>query len=115
MIFEKGLENAKSDKEKFKYQYCINSLLVNTSVPPSPLLQFTGKYGDIVIYQVNNRLYGKNNNNNSTSELKYLTKNLFILDPEAHIEFIKDKNDKYSTIKIYVNDGSVFEEKKIRK
>ncbi len=37
------------------------------------------------------------------------------LHKEAQIEFINDENDQYSTIKIYVYDGSVFEEMNINK
>jgi hypothetical protein len=111
-IFTNGKENAKTEKEKNKYQYYIQSLLNNTSTPSGQLMPFTGEYGDLLIYFKNNRLYCKNNNNNSVSLLQQLTKNLFILDSEAQIEFIKDSHAKYTIIKIYVNDGSVFEEKR---
>ena len=111
-IFTTGKENAKTEKEKNKYQYYIQSILTNTSIPSTQLMPFTGEYGDLIIYFKNNRLYCKNNNNNSVSLLQQLTKNLFILDSEAQIEFIKDSHAKYTTIKIYVNDGSVFEEKR---
>jgi hypothetical protein len=46
------------------------------------------------------------------SELKHISDNLFVIDENAQIEFFKDSKDRYSSIKIYLNDGSVFEESK---
>ncbi|MDP4283763.1 MAG: hypothetical protein Q8891_05030 [Bacteroidota bacterium] len=61
----------------------------------------------------NDKLYCKNDyNGGGISELKQLSNNLFILDKEAQIEFIKDSRVPILEIKILVNDGSVFEEKR---
>lgn len=116
LIFRDLLSKAADQKEINKYLYYINSLLAN-DVPNQPalnkLLLYTGTYGGLKIYQERNKLYCKNDNNGgAVSELKHLSNNLFVLDKEAQIEFIMDSKGKYSAIKIVVNDGSVFEEKR---
>jgi retinol-binding protein 3 len=115
-IFRNLLLKATDQKEKNKYLYYINSLLVNDSnkqLPSNKLLPFVGTYGRLIIYMGKNKLYCKNNNNGgAVSALKHLSNNLFVLDKDAQIEFIKDSKENYSNIKILVNDGSIFEEKK---
>ena len=114
LIFKNLLLKATDQKEKNKYSYYINSLLVNDSnkqLPSKKLLPFVGTYGGLIIYLIKNKLYCKNNNNGgAVSALKHLSNNLFVLDKDAQIEFIKDNKKHYSSIKILVNDGSVFEE-----
>lgn len=116
LIFQDELSRATDQKEKNKYLFYINSLLIN-DVSKQPaltnLLLYAGTYGGLKIYLGKNKLYCKNNNNGGTvSELKYLNNNLFVLDQDAQIEFIKDSKGHYSDIKIFVNDGSIFEEKR---
>lgn len=115
LIFLNAIGNTDNENDKNKYRYYIYSLLTPTPIYLKQIMSYTGSYGDLIIYSKNNLLFCKNNNNNSITQLKYLVKNRFILDSEAHIEFIKDNNKKFSTIKIYVNDGSVFEEKRTNK
>ncbi len=118
LVFTNQLLKATDQKEKSKYLYYLNSLLVNHANKQPvlyKLLPFAGTYGGLKIYLEKNKLYCKNDNNGSAvSTLKYLTNNLFILDQDAQIEFIKDSKGHYSNIKIFVNDGSVFEEKRSR-
>lgn len=116
LIFRKLLLTATDQKEKNKYAYYINSLLEN-DVDKQPalnkLLPFAGTYGGLRIYLDKNKLYCKNDNSGgAVSALKHITNNLFILDKDAHIEFIKDNKGYYSDIKIFVNDGSIFDEKR---
>jgi retinol-binding protein 3 len=115
LIFTNQLLKATDEKEKNKYLYYINSLLVddsNKQLPSKKLLPFLGTYGGLIIYIDKNKLYCKNNNNGgAVSTLKHIANNLFVLDKDAQIEFIKDSKKHYSSIKIFVNDGSVFEEK----
>lgn len=119
IIFRNLLLTATDQKEKNKYLYYINGLLANdanTELPLNKLLPFTGTYGGLTIYLNNNHLYCKNNNNGgAVSALKHITDNLFVLDNDAQIEFIKDSKGDYPVIKILVNDGNVFEEKRSNK
>ena len=46
------------------------------------------------------------------TSLKLISSNLFILDKDAQIEFIKDSKGQYSGIKIFVNDGSILKKRK---
>lgn len=116
LVFRSLLLTATTQKEKNKYLYYLNALLVNDAnagLPLNKLLPLTGTYGGLTIYLDNNKLYCRNDNNGGVvSALKPITNNLFVLDKEAQIEFIKDSKGHYSAIKIFVNDGSVFEEKK---
>jgi retinol-binding protein 3 len=116
LIFRNLLLKATDQKEKNKYLYYINSLLVNDSnkqLLTNKLLPFAGTYGGLIIYMDKNKLYCKNNNNGgAVSALKHIINNLFVLDKDAQIEFIKDSKENYSNIKILVNDGSIFEEKR---
>jgi len=116
LIFRNLLFAATDQKEKNKYLYYLNALLVNDEIKELPLIKllpFTGTYGGLVIYLDNNKLYCRNDNNGGgVSKLKHITNNLFVLDKDAQIEFIKDIKGRYSAIKIFVNDGSIFEEKR---
>ncbi len=116
LIFRNLLLTAPDQKEKNKYLYYINSLLANDpnkQLALNKLLPFAGTYGGLIIYPDKNKLYCKNNNNGgAVSVLKHISNNLFVLDKEAQIEFIRDDKGHYSDIKIFVNDGSIFEEKR---
>lgn len=114
VIFKQQLLAAKDEKEKNKTEYYLRSLkpAKQVAIPLTLLRQFTGTYPDVTVYLDNNKLFSKNNNNRNVSELKPLSGNLFVLDENAQIEFVKDNKGRYSSIKIYVNDGSVFEEAK---
>jgi len=46
------------------------------------------------------------------SKLNHISNELFVLEEMAQIEFVKDSTGRYSLIKSYLNDGSVFEEAK---
>lgn len=119
LIFRNLLLTATDQKEKNKYLYYKNALLVNDAnvkLPLNKLLPFAGTYGGLTIYLNKNHLYCKNNNNGgAVSALKHLSSNLFVLDNDAQIEFVKDLKGVYSRIKIFVNDGNVFEEKRSSK
>ena len=118
LIFRNLLLTATDQNVKNKYLYYINALLVNDANKQpalNKLLLFAGTYGGLIIYLKNNKLYCKNDNNGGgISALNHITNNLFVLDKDAHIEFIKDSKGHYSDIRIFVNDGSVFEEKRTK-
>ena len=115
LIFTEQLQAAKNEKEKHKSEYYLRSLMTTKeteNIPLNLLSQFTGPYPDVTIYLDKNKLFSKNNHNRNVSELKHIANNLFILEENAQIEFLKDSTGRYSSIKIYLNDGNVFEESK---
>jgi len=118
IIFRSLLYAATDQKEKNRYRYYINALLTNEAnqkLSMKKIWPFAGTYGGLIIYTDKNKLYCKNMNNGGVvSELKYISNNLFLLDKDAQIEFIKDSIGHYTDIKIFVNDGNIFEEKKIK-
>ena len=115
LIFTEQLQAAKNEKEKHKSEYYLRSLIPTKetkNIPLNLLRQFTGTYPDVTIYLDKNKLFCKNNYNRNVSELKHISNSLFVLDENAQIEFFKDSKGRYSSRKIYLNDGSVFEESK---
>ena len=115
LIFTEQLKAANDEKEKFKSEYYLRALLPTKETKNMPiklLSQFTGAYPDLTIYLDKNRLFSKNIHNGNVSELKHISKNIFVLEEHAQIEFFKGSAGHYSFIKIYQNDGNVFEESK---
>ncbi|GGK79549.1 interphotoreceptor retinoid-binding protein [Rufibacter glacialis] len=114
LVFRDRQTTAKNEKERQKLEYLINALYVNNDLLTLPLDQFdqlTGTYGPLVIYRDGNKLYCKIAD--KVTELAHISKNLFVLDGNAHIEFIKDNTGNYSRAKIFVSDGDMFEEPRI--
>jgi len=60
------------------------------------------------IYREGNKLFC--NISGNISELAHITKNLFVLDGNAQIEFIKDDKGVYSMAKLLTSHGGLFEE-----
>ena len=115
LIFTEQLLAAKNEKEKHKSEYYLRSIMPQKAtkhIPLNLLSQYTGTYPDVTIYLKKNKLFSKNNYNRNVYELKLIANNLFVLEEHAQIEFFKDSKGSYSSIKIYLNDGSVFEESK---
>jgi hypothetical protein len=115
LIFTEQLRGAKSEKEKHKSEYYLRSIIPTkeaANIPSKLINQYTGHYPDVTIYLDKNKLFCKNNHNRKVSELKHIVNNLFVLEENAQIEFLKDGTGRYSSVKIYLNDGSVFEESK---
>lgn len=115
LIFKEKLLTAKDEKEKHKYEFYLRSMVLNNEVKAIPLNilpMFSGTYRDVTIYLDKNKIFSKNNHNGKVSELKYISNNLFLIDENVQIEFFKDTKGLYSSIKIYLIDGSVFEDSK---
>jgi hypothetical protein len=115
LVFTEQLQAANNEKEKHKSEYYLRSLMPTketNNIPLNLLSQFTGIYPDVTIYLDKNKLFSKNNHNRKVAELKHIANNLFVLEENAQIEFLKDSAGRYSSIKIYLNNGSVFEESK---
>ncbi|ARS35448.1 S41 family peptidase [Pontibacter actiniarum] len=113
LIFRERQIIAETKKEKQKLDYLINALHVNDDLLTLPLDQFdkiTGTYGPLVIYRDGNRLFCKFADN--VTELAHISKNLFVLDGNAHIEFVKDSKGSYSKATLFVSDGGIFEEQR---
>jgi C-terminal processing protease CtpA/Prc len=111
LIFRERQAAAKSEKEKQKLEYLINALYVNGDLSTLPLDQFdrfVGTYGPLLIYREGNKLFC--NISGNITELAHITKNLFVLDGNAQIEFLKDSNGVYSKARLLVSQGGVFEE-----
>lgn len=116
LIFRDNLSGTTDQKTKNKYLYFINSLLEHDEkklLSENKLMSYVGVYGDLIIYLDKDKLYCRNNNNaGAVTELKQLSNNLFVLDKDAQIEFEKNSQGQVTDIKIFVNDGSIFEEKR---
>ncbi len=111
LIFRERQANAQTEKEKQSMEYLINALYVNQDLGTLPLDQFekfVGTFGPLVIYRDGNKLFCDISGN--VSELMHISNNLFVLDGNAQIEFIKDSNGKYPMARIFVSNGGVFEE-----
>jgi len=111
LIFSERQATAKSEKEKQKLQYLIRALHINQDLGTLPLDQFdkfVGTYGPLEIYREGNNLFC--NIHGNISELVHITHNLFVLDGNAQIEFIKGSNDTYPMARLFVSNGGVFEE-----
>lgn len=115
VIFREWMAAARDEKEKYRSEYFLHSLITpkdRKKVDLNLLRDFTGIYPDVTIYLENNKLFSKNNHNKNVSELKHIIKNRFVLEENAQIEFLRDSSGHFSLIKIYLNDGSIFEESK---
>ena len=111
IIFRKRQITAKTENEKQKIEYLINALHVNQDLGTLPVDQFdkfVGTYGPLIIYRESNKLFC--NISDNVTELAHISKNIFVLDGNAQIEFIKDSIGVYSKARLLVSHGGVFEE-----
>lgn len=111
LIFRERQKTARNEKEKQKFEYLINALHVNGdpgTLPLNEFDQFAGTYGPLFIYRDGNKLFCKLGD--SVTELAHISKNLFVLDGNAQINFIKDSKGIYSMARLFVSNGGVFEE-----
>lgn len=111
LIFRERQKGTSSEKEKQKMEYLINALHVNGdpgTLPLDQFDQFTGTYGPLHIYREGNDLFCRISDN--VTKLAHISKNLFVLDGNAQINFIKDSKGIYSMARLFVSNGGVFEE-----
>jgi hypothetical protein len=81
--------------------------------PVSVLQQYAGMYGPLTLYLAENQLFCKNSDaGNAISVLRHIAGNRFVLDDNAHVEFMKDSEGRHPLIKLFVSDGNVFEERR---
>ena len=115
LIFKNQIRVAKDEKEKYKAEFYLHTVLLEkmTQNPPLKfLLQLTGTYPDVTISLDKGKLLCTNNDNKSISKLKQIINNRFKIDENAQVEFFKDTKGQFSSIKIYLSDGNVFAEAK---
>lgn len=117
-VLEELLSRAETKKQKGIIMWAINSLkakkiLVNP--PTSILSNYVGKFsGGIRFYVEKGELLCKNPERGGTDtfKLKAVTEDIFLLDENAQVQFIKDASGYYSSLNLLWKDGSVT--KKIR-
>lgn len=113
IIYKKFLLDAKSDRDKRKVQWALNTLVAgqNPSVISSSLYsKYVGTYSGGIKFQVeNNQLFCKNPERSSTAMFKLtpVSGDVFLLDEYVQIEFVKDENNNYSSLKMLWNDGNI--------
>ena len=111
LILRERQKTAKNNKDKQKMEYLINAVNVNQdldTLPVDQFDQFVGTYGPLVIYRDGNKLFC--NLSGNKTQLAHISKNLFVLDDNAQIEFIKDDKGNYPVARLLVSSGEVFEE-----
>ena len=111
LIFQKRQAAAKTDQEKQKLAYLVNALHVNGdpgTLPVDQFDRFAGTYGPLVITREGNTLWC--DISGIKTELAHISHNLFVLDGNAQIEFMKDGRGVYSKARLLVHNGGVFEE-----
>jgi len=115
LIFKNQILATKDEKEKHKSEFYLHALLLKHETKSHRLKwlsQFSGTYSDVTIYVDKRKLVCKNNADKNISELKHISNNLFKIDNNAQIEFFKNNKGQFTSIKIYLDDGSVFKDSK---
>lgn len=116
LALREQLSTATTAQEKHQLDYLLDELTAQWQAPSLPvyvLQTYTGTYGPLTIYLNKNKLFCKNAEaGDLLSELKYISNKRFVLDDTAHIEFVKDSKGEYSSIKLYISDGNIAEERR---
>ena len=109
-------QTAPREQEKRQVDYLLEELAAQHPAPAmsvSRLQPYTGRYGPLTIYLAGNKLRCKNiEADNLVTGLRPIAPNRFVLDDNAHVEFVQDSRGMWSRIKLYVSDGNVFEERR---
>ncbi|WP_170069418.1 S41 family peptidase [Spirosoma pollinicola] len=107
---------ATTEQEKHQLAYLLDELAAQRQAQPLPvnvLRVYAGTYGPLTIYLNKNKLFCKNTEAGGLlTELKHISNRRFVLDDTAHVEFVKDSKGRYPTIKLYVSDGNIVEERR---
>jgi hypothetical protein len=113
IICEKFLLDAKSERDKRRIQWALNILIAEqnpSNTNPSVYSKYVGTYsGGIKFYVENNKLLCMNPERGGTTgfRLTPVSGDVFLLDEYYQIEFIRDGNNKYSSLKMLRKDGTV--------
>lgn len=110
------LQSGITEQEKRQLAYLLDELTAQRQAPALPLdvlRAYTGTYGPLTIYLNKNKLFCKNMEAGGLqTELKYIANRRFVLDDNAHIEFVKASKGNFPGIKLYVSDGNIVEEQR---
>jgi hypothetical protein len=111
-ILTERMNKVTSDEEKRRAQWQINELLAKQKEEIKDaafLSSFTGTYqGGLAFYVDKSTLYCRNaERGNEVFKLIFVSGNRFILDENVQVEFVKDNQDKFSSIKMWWRDGRV--------
>lgn len=117
LIYTQVLPQPKDSLEKNSFQWTLNSLRADLSPAPDPsvLNSYAAVYeGGLEFHTKDGHLFCKNGERgNSLYELRYIDTNLFILDENVQVEFVKDAGGSYSKIKMRWKEGYISEKKKL--
>ncbi|WP_316795788.1 S41 family peptidase [Pedobacter agri] len=118
VIYKKFLLKAKSDKDKRKIQWAINALIAEQNplnMNSNSYSKYAGSYsGGIQFYVENNQLLCRNPERGGTDVFKLtpVSNDIFLLDENVQIEFLRDENDIYASLKMLWKDGNVSQRSK---
>ncbi len=111
------IAKSKEEQEKRIRDWTITRKRAGTGKAPEPavLKQYQGLYeGGLDFYMEENHLLCRNaERGNTLFDLKHIEKDLFQLDENVQVEFVKNTAGIYSKIKMHWSDGSVSEKKKM--
>lgn len=113
VIYKDLIVKAKSDKEKMRINWAINALMAeqyNPNLNTSLYSKYAGTYvGGLKFYVENNRLMCKNPERGGTDvfTLTAAYDDVFLLDENVQIQFVKDDKNNYSSLKMLWKDGHV--------
>lgn len=112
-IYDDLLSRAKTEREKRAITWGINALKAEESFanPAAMVLRnYAGTYtGGIHFYVENGNLLCKNPERGGTDifKLKAISDNIFLLDENAQVEFVKDIAGHYSSLNLLWKDGNI--------
>nr|MBC7611500.1 S41 family peptidase [Pseudopedobacter sp.] len=118
IIYQDLFTKAKTEREKKIIQWAKNDLKGKTNLlklTATELEQYSGTFeGGIIFYVENGSILCKNPERGGTDifTLHPVTKNVFLLDENVQIEFVKDSQEKYSSLKMLWIDGNVTTKRK---
>jgi hypothetical protein len=117
-ILTERMNKATSELDKRSVQWQINNLLVNQKEEIKDaafLSSYTGTYqGGLVFYVSQSALYCKNaERGNQVFKLSFVSGNRFVLDENVQVEFVKDNQGKFSSIKMWWRDGRISDKSKV--
>jgi retinol-binding protein 3 len=110
-IYKLKLKKTQDSTEVRSIQWLLNDLKAKTSaikIDSEKLADYTGQFEEFLFTSENGELYCKNTHQkDKTDKLTSITETLFRIDSQTQVEFIKDSQGKFSSIKLYWNDGWV--------
>lgn len=117
-IFTERMNKATSDVEKRCAQWQINQMLASQTKETkdsASLSSYTGTYqGGLVFYVNQSGLYCKNAEvGNQVFKLSFISGNRFVLDENVQVEFVKDSQGNFSSMKMWWRDGRVSDKSKV--